>query len=128
LLNGLRKDSVKDNCYNISVIPDVDQLVSGVAIVGIDWSEARFESGEQTFEILRAVVHVLRNFVLLLNASVEKGLGDSVSSSIEIGPGVRLIFVLLGESVWKPFGDRLPGIGEVPGCCCGYLMGHEGSS
>jgi hypothetical protein len=55
-------------------------------------------------------------------------LGDSVSSSIEIGPGVRLIFVLLGESVWKPFGDRLPGIGEVPGCCCGYLMGHEGSS
>jgi hypothetical protein len=119
---------MKDNCNDVGVVPDVDQLVSGVAIVGIDWSEARFESGEQTFEILRAVVHVLRNFVLLLNASVEKGLGDSVSSSIEIGPGVRLIFVLLGESVWKPFGDRLPGIGEVPGCCCGYLMGHEGSS
>ena len=110
---------MKDNCNNISVIPDVHQLVGGVAIVGIDWSETRFEGGEQTFEILRAVVHVLRDFVLLLNASVEKGLGDSVCSSIEIGPGVRLIFVLLGKSVGKPSGDRFPGVGEVPGCCSG---------
>ena len=90
---------MKDNRDNIGVIPDVHQLVSGVAIVGIDRREARFEGGEQTFEILRAVVHVLRDFVLLLNASVEKSLGDSVSSAVEISPGIHVIVVLLSGRV-----------------------------
>ena len=99
MFNGLSEDSVEDNCNNIGVIPDVYQLVGGVAIVGIDRSEARFKGREQAFEILRAVVHVLRDFVLLLNASVEKALGDSVCSLVEISPGVRLIFVLLSGSV-----------------------------
>ena len=128
LLDGLSEDSMKDNCNNIRVIPDVDQLVSGVAMVGIDGCESSFESRKQTFEVLGAVVHVLRDFVLLLNAGVEKALGDSVCSLIEIGPGVHIIVVLLGKSVRKPFSDGLPSIGEVPGCCCGYLIGHEGSS
>ena len=90
---------MEDNSNNISVIPDVHKFIGGVAIVGIDRSEARFKGREQAFEILRAVVHVLRDFVLLLNASVEKALGDSVCSLVEISPGVRLIFVLLSGSV-----------------------------
>ena len=72
-------------------------------MVGIDWCESGFESSEQTFKVLRTVVHVLRNFVLLLNANIQKTLCDAVCSLIEIGPGIHIIVVLLGKSVGKSF-------------------------
>jgi hypothetical protein len=55
LFDGFGEDSVEDDCNNIGVIPDVHKFVGCVPIVGVDRSEARFEGGEQTFEILRAV-------------------------------------------------------------------------
>ena len=77
---------MKDNCNNVGVVPDVHQFISGVAIVGVHWREASLESGKQTFQVLRAVVHVLRDFVLLLDAGVQETLGDSVGALVEIGP------------------------------------------
>ena len=104
LFNRFSKDPVKDNCNDVGIVPDVHQLISGVAIVGIDWCKSGFESGEQTFKILRTVVHVLRNFVLLLNAGIEKTLSDSVCTLVEISPGIDVIVILLSKCIGESFG------------------------
>ena len=77
---------MKDNCNDVGVVPDVHQFISGVAIIGVHRSETRLESRKQTFQVLRAVVHVLRDFVLLLDAGIQQTLGDSVGAAVEIGP------------------------------------------
>jgi hypothetical protein len=65
LLDLRAERCVKDNCANISVIPEVDEFVRCVSIVRVDDGHPSLERGENTFDVVRGVIQILSNLVLL---------------------------------------------------------------
>ena len=64
-LDPLDEDPVEDHGHGIGVLPQVDQLVIGVAVVGVDGDQADLVGGEAGLQVLGAVVEVEGDLVLL---------------------------------------------------------------
>ena len=106
--------AVEHDGGGVGVVPEVHQLVGGVAVVGVDDGEARLEGGEDRLEVLRAVVEVLRDLVLFGRAGSQECRGDPVRTSIEVGPRVGASALLLCERVGDARRHGLPQVSEVP--------------
>ena len=78
--------AVEHDGDRVGVVPQVDELVVGVAVVGVDRDEAGLEGGEHRLEVLGAVVEVLRDLVLLGRPGVEQRAGDAVGPAVELAP------------------------------------------
>ena len=62
---SLGERAVEDDGDGVGVVPQVGELVVGVAVVGVDRHEAGLEHAEHALEVLRAVVQVVRHLVLV---------------------------------------------------------------
>ena len=109
-----RERSVEDHGGDVGVVPQVHQLIGGVAIVGVDRGHAGLEASVQALDVFGAVVQVLGDLVLLDQTGVEQRSGDAVGTRVELRPGDRPIALLLCEFVGDPISDPLEDIGEVP--------------
>ena len=110
----LDEGAVEDDGDDVGVVPQVAQLVGGVAVVRVDHGQAGLEGGEHRLEVLRAVVEVLGDLVLLDDAPAQEMGGDGVGAPVELPPGPRRAGVPLRRRVRQPVGDRLPNLGVVP--------------
>jgi hypothetical protein len=118
--------AVEHDGGGVGVVPQVDEFVVGVAVVGVDRGVSGLEGGERRLHVLGAVVEVERDLVLLGDAvDVEQCGGDAVCAAVEIGPRVRAVTLLLSQRVGKSFADRLPQVGEVPAVGCGHSRVHR---
>ncbi len=70
--------AVEHHGGRVGVVPQVDEFVGGVAVVGVDDREADLERGEDRLEVLRAVVEVLRHLVLLGRLGPQQRRRDAV--------------------------------------------------
>ena len=71
--DDLGETAVEHDGNDVGVVPDVNQLIWRVPIVGVDRCQSGLERGVDALEILRAVVHVLSDLVLMDDAGVEQG-------------------------------------------------------
>jgi hypothetical protein len=108
---------------DVGVVPEVDQLVGRVAVVGVDRGEPGLERPERALEVLGRVVEVLRDLVLLDRARVEQRCGDAVGATVELRPGRGPIALALRGSVGDLRRDALPDVGEVPSTV-GHAVGR----
>ena len=74
---------------DVGVVPQVDELVGGVAVVGVDRGEADLERGEDRLHVLRRVVQVLGDLVLFHGTGREQRGGDAVGAAVELRPRER---------------------------------------
>jgi hypothetical protein len=105
---------VEHHRHSVAVVPQVHQLVPGVAVVRIDRYEREFEAGEQCFEVLGAAVHVLGNLVLPSDPGAEQQGGKTIGASVELGPRVATSAVHGRLGAGETLGVGLPDIGHVP--------------
>jgi hypothetical protein len=70
-----RELALEDDGDGVGVVPQVEQLVLGVAVVRVDGDEARLPGGEHRLEVLRPVVEVLGDLVLVAAPGREEGGG-----------------------------------------------------
>ena len=106
---------MEDNGGDVAVVPEIDEFVSGVAVVGVDRGEAGLECSECRLEVFGAVVEVLGDLVLLGGSGdSEHRRGDAVGAPVHLGPADLTGPLLLGECVPEALGNRLPDVGEIP--------------
>ena len=103
----------------VGVVPEVDELGVGVAVVRVDGDEAGLEGGEDGLEVLGAVVDVERDLVLLLRGGgvgprVEDRAGEAVGPPVHLAPRDDPVALALGGRVRDGVGDGLPDVREVP--------------
>ncbi len=114
LVDALGERAVEHDGDDVGVVPQVDQLVGGVAVVGVDGRQPGLERAERRLEVLGRVVEVLGDLVLLGDAGVEQRGGDAVGPPVELGPRRRPPGVTLGQRVGLALGQRLEQVREVP--------------
>ena len=114
VLDLLGERPVEHDGDHVGVVPQVDELVGGVAVVGVDHGEADLERGEERLQVLGRVVQVLRDLVLFRGTGCEQRRGDAVGATVELRPRERAVALLLREGVGDLVGHRLPEVGEVP--------------
>ncbi len=56
---------VEDDRHGVGVVPQVDELVVGVAVIGVDRHQAGLQDAEGRLHVLGAVVEVVRHLVLV---------------------------------------------------------------
>jgi hypothetical protein len=105
---------VEHDGHAVGVVPQVDELVVLVAVVGVDRDKAGLERREHRLDVLGAVVEVLRDLVLLGHADVEQRLRHAVGSAVELPPRDPPVALDLARGVGDLPGDDLPDIGKVP--------------
>ncbi len=98
----------------VRVVPDVDELGVGVAVVGVDVHQRRLRTGEEELAVLRPVVEVEGDLRLMGAAVVEQISGDCVGSLLELRPADTDRAVDQGVCVRQDLGHRLPDVGEGP--------------
>ena len=98
-LDALGERAVEDDGDDVGVVPQVDELVGGVAVVGVDGRQPGLERAERRLEVLGRVVEVLGDLVLLGDAGGEQRGGDAVGAPVELGPRRRPPGMTLGQRV-----------------------------
>ena len=98
----------------VGVVPQVEQLVGGVPVVGVDRSEGPLECAVHRLDVLRAVVQVLSDRLLTFEPGVEQVLRDAISSSVDFGPRTAVIAMDQAEGVGQLIGHDFPDVGKVP--------------
>ena len=68
--DAIGEAAVKDDRRRVGVVPEEHQLLGAVAVIRVDGHEARLHRGEDGLEVLVAVVEVLGDLVLALEAGV----------------------------------------------------------
>ena len=63
---------MENHTGDVTIVPEVDELVGTVTEVGVERDERAFEAGDDRFEILRRVVQILRHLVLTLQAVLDQ--------------------------------------------------------
>ena len=106
--------AVEHDGNRVGVVPEVDELFVGIAIVGVDGHQPGLEHREHRLEVLGPVVEVLRDLVLLRGAGVEQRAGHAVGPTIELGPGDLSISLPLRERIGQLASTHFPDFGEVP--------------
>ncbi|MBV6508979.1 MAG: hypothetical protein JJLCMIEE_02046 [Acidimicrobiales bacterium] len=122
-LDGVGEAAVEHHRHRVGVLPQIEQLVLLVPIVGVDRNQPRFEAGEDGLHVLRAVVEVQADLVLVLSAGGEESGGDAVSPSVELLPAAATLALDLSGGVRELVGDPLPQLGKVP---TGHLVAPRG--
>ena len=112
-LDALDEDPVEDHGHGVGVLPQVDEFVVGVAVVGVDRDEAALVGGEGRLEVLGAVVEVEGDLVLLADVGAQQppatlSARRSNSRQVRCGP------VDEGRGVRLHVGHGLPHVAEVP--------------
>jgi hypothetical protein len=105
---------VEHDGHGVGVVPEVGQLVVGVAVVRVDRDQPRLPRRVERLQVLRPVVEVLRHLVLALDAELEEGGGDPVGPPVELLPREAPVPVDLRRRVGLDVGHRLPHLGDVP--------------
>ncbi len=107
--------AMKNHRGDVAVVPEVDEFVAGIAIVGVDRGEARLERRKRRLEVLGGVVEVLRDLVLFGGARrVEQRSGDAVGPPVHLDPRDLAITLLLSQGVAESDRNGLPQIGQIP--------------
>ena len=106
--------AVEDDRHRVGVLPQVDELVVGVPVVGVDRHQADLEAGEGGLEVLRAVVEVDGHLVLVADPGVEEPPGQVVGPAVQLTPGQGGVPMGEGGCVGQHVGHRLPDVSEVP--------------
>ena len=68
LVDAVGERAVEDDGDDVGVVPQVDELVGGVAVVGVDDRQPGLERAERRLQVLGRVVEVLGDLVLLGDA------------------------------------------------------------
>ena len=113
-LDGRRERAVEHDGRGVGVVPQVDELVVAVAVVGVDRHHRRLEAGEDAPHVGRVVGEVLRHLVLVAQPGVEQRARQSVRPTVELGPAHRARTVDGGRRVAAQLGADLPEVREVP--------------
>jgi hypothetical protein len=120
---------VEDHGAGVGVGPQVEQLVGGVAVVGVDRGQPELERGEHGLEVLGARVEVLRDARTGFEALLEQPGREGVGPLVEALPGRAAIPLDERHPLRLHLGDRLPHLGEVPArhghVPCSSSFGHR---
>ncbi len=125
-LDSIHEGAVEDHGHRVGVLPQVHQLVVGVAVVGVDGDHADLVGGVGGLQVLRAVVEVQGQLVLLGHSRAEQPAADVVGAMVELPPGEGVAAVHEGRCLGHLLGHRLPHVGEVPLAHVGLLVPRSG--
>ena len=105
---------MEDDCHCIGVVPEVQELIVAVAIVGVDGHEPDPKGGEDPLEVLRRVVEVQRNLVLRRQPEGQEPARHSTRAEVELAPCGDSFTLDHRGLVRLRGGDGLPHVGIVP--------------
>ena len=105
---------MEDHGNGVGVVPEVLQFVVGVAVVGVHRNESGLVHTEHALEVLGAVVHVLRHFVLVVGARSEQRCSDAIGATIELAPREHAVALHLRRCFGKAIGVVLPHFSKIP--------------
>ena len=112
--DAVRERAVEHHRDGIGVVPEVGELVLGVAVVGVHRDQTRFEAREHRLDVLVRVVEILRDLVLLRGARRDQRPRHAVRSAVELRPREPVVTVRERGRVGQRVGNRLPHVREVP--------------
>ena len=113
-LDPLHEYAVEYNGDGIGVLPQVDQLVVGVAVVGVDRDQADLVGGVAGLQVVGAVVEVESELVLFGHSGPEQPPAYVVGPLIELAPGPGVAPLDQSRRIGQLVGHGLPHISEVP--------------
>jgi hypothetical protein len=105
---------VEHDGHHVGVVPQVHQLVGGVAVVRVHDGRAGLERRERRLDVLGRVVEVLGHLVLLADAGGQQGRGDAVGAAVHLGPRRGRAGVAQRHGTRLPLRQRLEQVREVP--------------
>ena len=107
-------DPLEDDRARVGVVPEVEELVGGVAVVRVDRHERSLEHSVHGLHVLGPVVHVVGHGLLPLEAGGHEMTGDAVGATIDLAPCAHLVGMDQAGRIGQLFGHELPDVGEVP--------------
>ena len=113
-LDALGEGPVEDDRHRVGVLPEVTELVVGVAVVGVDRDQPDLEGGEERLQVLGAVVEIEGHLVLLDHAQVQQVSGHTVGPAVELGPADVARPLGHRDGVGLDIGHDLPYVPVVP--------------
>ena len=114
LVAAVGEVAVEDDRFDVGVVPQVGELVAGVAVVGVDRHQPGLERREQALQVLGRVEEELGDLGLVAEPGVEQRGGDAVGALVEVPPRRDAAVAVERGRVGEAVGHRLPHVGVGP--------------